>query len=202
MKTLKQIQEENRKFIIMANNPTAKTYDEALEMELDIGCIISRYELGMWYQLSTEYFWRLYNFVRNGITNERDFIFTNCGQFKLGQSFVDVDKEKRLYPLKCTKNNIPAFSKVELLAETKKKFPEWHRAQTIILGKPLTLNRVLNASGLGFLDHCLIKLGDISGIEYGHEPELIDVCEWDLTKETLEDQSEEMQREINKLLNL
>ena len=40
MKTLKQIQEENRKFIIMANNQTAKTYEEALEMELDFGCII------------------------------------------------------------------------------------------------------------------------------------------------------------------
>jgi hypothetical protein len=40
MKTLKQIQEENRKFIIMANNPTAKTYDEALEMELGYGCIV------------------------------------------------------------------------------------------------------------------------------------------------------------------
>ncbi len=41
MKTLKQIQEENRKFIIMANNPTAKTYEEALEMELGYGCIAS-----------------------------------------------------------------------------------------------------------------------------------------------------------------
>ena len=33
MKTLKQIQEENRKFIITACNPEAKTYEEALEMD-------------------------------------------------------------------------------------------------------------------------------------------------------------------------
>ena len=38
MKTLQKIQEENRKFIIMANNPSAKTYDEALEMELSFSC--------------------------------------------------------------------------------------------------------------------------------------------------------------------
>jgi hypothetical protein len=38
MKTLEQIQEENRKAIIMANNPSAKDYDEALEMELGVGC--------------------------------------------------------------------------------------------------------------------------------------------------------------------
>jgi hypothetical protein len=30
MKTLEQIQEENRRFIIMANNPEAKSYEEAL----------------------------------------------------------------------------------------------------------------------------------------------------------------------------
>lgn len=200
MKTLKQIQEENRKFIIMANNPIAKTYDEALEMELGIGCIISRYEIGMWGQLSTEYFWRLDNFVRNGITNERDFIFTNCGQFKLGQSFVDVDKEKRLYPLKCTKNNIPAVSKLELLAETKKKFPEWYRTQTIILGKPLTLSRVLIAfksMGLGYLNDSLFVIDNNIDSRYDDEKKII--CDWDLTKETLEEQSEETQREINEL---
>jgi hypothetical protein len=208
MKTLQKVQEENRKFIIMANNPTAKTYDEALDMELDIGCIISRYELGMWYQLSTEYFWRLDNFVRNGITNEHDFIFTNCGQFKLGQSFVDVDKEKRLYPLKCTKNNIPAVSKVELLAETKKKFPEWYRTQTIILGKPLTLSRVLialapsirNTGGVK-IDHYDLGLDKtlylLENMGLGCATSFLD---WDLTKETLEEQSEETQRKINALI--
>ena len=35
MKTLEQIQEENRKAIIMANNPAAKDYDEALEVEIE-----------------------------------------------------------------------------------------------------------------------------------------------------------------------
>jgi hypothetical protein len=44
MKNLEQIQEENRKSIILANNPEAKDYEEALEMELDIGCIIARHD--------------------------------------------------------------------------------------------------------------------------------------------------------------
>ena len=37
-KTIEQIQEENRKLIIRANNPEAKSYEEALEMELGFGC--------------------------------------------------------------------------------------------------------------------------------------------------------------------
>ncbi len=38
MKSLEQIQEENRKAIIMAVNPDSKSYEEALKMELGIGC--------------------------------------------------------------------------------------------------------------------------------------------------------------------
>ena len=38
MKSLEQIQEENRKAIIMAANPEAKSYKQALRMELGIGC--------------------------------------------------------------------------------------------------------------------------------------------------------------------
>lgn len=32
------IQEENRKMVIMANNPDDENYEEALEMELELGC--------------------------------------------------------------------------------------------------------------------------------------------------------------------
>lgn len=32
------IQEENRKMVIMANNPDDENYEEALEMELEFGC--------------------------------------------------------------------------------------------------------------------------------------------------------------------
>jgi hypothetical protein len=39
---MKTIQEQNREFIIMANNPTAKTYEEALEMELGFGCEVRK----------------------------------------------------------------------------------------------------------------------------------------------------------------
>ena len=59
MKTLEQIQEENTaKFIIMANNPTAKTYEEALEMELEGGCQMMSWQVNFhltikrkWYQI-------------------------------------------------------------------------------------------------------------------------------------------------------
>jgi len=41
-KTIEQIQEENRKLIILANNPEAKSYEEALEQELGFSsCICS-----------------------------------------------------------------------------------------------------------------------------------------------------------------
>lgn len=163
MKTLKQIQEENRKFIIMANNPTAKTYEEALEMELGLGCLVQ--------------------------TTEFAFPTRLCYKTK---PFNDEElwKEEGGYWVRIFNENAKPNLSEEIVNCRK------------IIGKPLTLSRVLIASGLGFLDYCLIKLGDISGIEYGHEPELIDVCEWDLTKETLEEQSEETQREVNKLFNL
>ena len=40
MKTLDQIQEENRKAIIMANNPEAQSYEEALHDELGFNCVV------------------------------------------------------------------------------------------------------------------------------------------------------------------
>ena len=103
MKTLKQIQSENREAVIMANNPKVKTYEEALEMEL---------------------------------------------------------------------------------------------------GKPLTLNRVLislKSMEIGYLDGSLFQIDSNIDNRYSDEKKII--CDWDLTKETLEEQSEETQREINKLLN-
>jgi len=104
MKTLEQIQEENRKAIIMANNPAAKDYDEALRQEGN-HCLV---------------------------------------------------------------------------------------CEGLPTGKPLTLDKILLAlSGVtitrGFKE--LIYLPD----------EGDSICKWDLTKPTLEDQSEETQRVINKL---
>ena len=160
MKTLKQIQSENRKAIIMANNPKAKTYEEALEMELGLGCLVKTT-----FPFPTMLCYRTQPFDDEKLWKEE-------GGYWVRMSVEDMKpKNKSIVPCQ------------------------------YIIGKPLTLSRVLIASGLGFLDHCLIKLGNISGIEYGHEPEVMDVCEWDLTKETIEEQSEETQREINKILN-
>lgn len=72
-----------------------------------------------------------------------------------------------------------------------------------IIGKPITLSRVLLAlkdkligyydDGLGYIVKRLFSNGWYHEVEY--------ICDWDLTKETLEEQSEETQREVNKLFN-
>jgi hypothetical protein len=54
MQELKQIQEENRKAIIMACNPEAKTYEEALELELNrvlIALSEKLYQLDSWQEI-------------------------------------------------------------------------------------------------------------------------------------------------------
>lgn len=72
-------------------------------------------------------------------------------------------------------------------------------------GEELTLSRVLLAlkdkqigyydDGLGYIviKKRLFSVGYYDEVEY--------ICDWDLTKETLEEQSEETQRRINKLFN-
>ena len=167
MKTLKQIQEENRKFIIMANNPTAKTYEEALEMELDIGCIASV----------------------NG----------NDPQPIISQGF-DYDKQKKVFGFTYAKD-IESTCDDSIFF-----FPNCSDLK--IIGKPLTLSRVLNAfksMGLGYLNDSLFVINDdlffIPEYDSGFSDLRKNICDWNPKKETLEDQSEETQREINKLLN-
>ncbi len=70
---------------------------------------------------------------------------------------------------------------------------------TEIIGKPLTLSRVLLAlkdKKIGFSDK---DLGAIWKGEYIYDDY---IYEWDLTKETLEEQSEETQRGINSYLTI
>lgn len=138
MKTLQKVQEENRKFIIMANNPSAETYKEALEMELGFGCLVKRRQTGT-------------------ITNYYDI---NTDDRSLFDSAFEV------------------------------------------IGKPLTLSRVLNAlrnyhfSKIWYF--CFdVKSCNIYG--YNHKEEIIFTAYWDLTKETLEEQSEETKRKINEI---
>ena len=70
-----------------------------------------------------------------------------------------------------------------------------------IKGKPLTLSRVLLAleyKQIGFYDGSLIEVVETNGYykeDYNHP-----ICDWELTKETLEEQSEECQRAVYKLL--
>jgi hypothetical protein len=143
MKTLEQIQEENRKAIILANNPEAKDYDEALEMELGVGC-----------------------------------------RFDSGESVFFIFRE--------TMEHLYFSQEGDFWIE--KLRPE-HIKDHRIIGKPLTLDRVLiaaskvsltyypHSNGLNLNSHIIWEL----------------LAMWNLTKPTLEDQSEKTQRVINKL---
>lgn len=157
MKPLYQIQEENRKAIIMACNPEAKTYEEALEVEFEEGCQV--------------------------LINDHPAIVI----FKsLGYYFsYKKDKNSSVQYYRNKTNN-----KLE------------------ILGKPLTLNRVLialdsteqgencviNTCGKFYLNNCLPKNADSVDCFWSEN------LYWDLTKETLEEQSEECQRGTAELL--
>jgi len=149
MKKLKQIQEENRKQIILANNPEAKDYDEALEMELGVGC-----------------------------------------RFDSGESVFFIFRE--------TMEHLYFSREGDFWIE--KLRPE-HIKDHRIIGKPLTLDRVLiaanNLEATYYPDSNGLKIG-IFNHDKDEEKEFLAM--WDLTKSTLEEQTEETQRAINKLL--
>ena len=69
--------------------------------------------------------------------------------------------------------------------------------------KPLTLSRVLLAlkdKQIGFYNDCLGEVWEIASGGY-REDHLEYICDWDLKKETLEEQAEEVQTKINELFN-
>ena len=153
MKTLEQIQEENRKAIILANNPEAKDYEVALDMELDVG-----------------------------------------GRFDSGESIFFIFRKSMEH----------VYFSQEGDFWVEKLRPESIKDGNKILGKPLTLDRVLIA--LGKLDqHVIYAIADsgyLVSINHGHYETFVNnVCYWDLTKPTLEQQTPETQRSINELLN-
>ena len=142
MKTLKEIQLENRKFIIMANNPEAKTYDEALEMELGNGCLLDDvYHRG------------------DSLSHENFVEILKYGQNNFLDTFISYGESLDMFIEPCEWEDREIF-------------------QYKIIGKPLTLSRVLIAFGRESLD--LWK---------------------DLKEETLEEQSEEVQRDFNSKIN-
>ena len=71
-----------------------------------------------------------------------------------------------------------------------------------IIGKPLTLDRVLLALKnyeIGFAENSLCYWSQPSWYD-DDEYNIRELCEWDLTKSTLEEQSEETQRAVYGLL--
>ncbi len=163
-KTLQQIQEENRRQIIMACNPEAKSYEEALQLELQReGCLIN-VTLVRGKRLA-----RVLSF-------DADF----------GRNTVDIFflEERKMYSFLETTYNKPE-----------------------IIGKPLTLDRLFltlnEACGIhiiawschGFIKQLVVRASSCQGKRPGDI-----VLDWDLTKQTLEEQTEEVQRSINKIL--
>ncbi len=149
MKTLEQIQEENRKAIILANNPEAKDYDEALGMELGVGC-----------------------------------------RFDSGESVFFIFRE--------TMEHLYFSREGDFWIE--KLRPE-HIKDHRIIGKPLTLDRVLVS-----INHLIAKIEphrlSQPYLIFYRLPDYNEVFTWDLTKPTLtlEEQTEETQKAVAKLL--
>jgi hypothetical protein len=150
MKTLEQIQEENRKAIILANNPEAKDYEEALEMDQKdlrktlLANLITAYWCG-----------RVWEAWQVGTMTEDDFSEIEEGDDGFEELVTD-------------------------------------------LHKPLTLDRVLIAlepypNNWGIVAGHIAKINR-KACSYDFK------CKWDLTKLTLEEQTEETQKAVAKLL--
>ena len=151
-KTLQQIQQENRKFILEAIHGCS--YEEAIEKELGVGC-----------KVKIKRFFSIKDF------NEEIFIIDNYCDFSTENLFRTIGSP-------------------------------YHNEITEIIGKPLTLSRVLLAlkdKKIGFYDDSLGEIWQGGGSFY-REDNVEYICDWDLTKETLEEQTEETQRAINKIL--
>lgn len=164
-KTLEQIQEENRKQIILANNPEAKDYDEALDMEVGFGCKVIA-------------------------SDDCPEIINKTGWHHSAIS-GDVYKVKRWSVMDSDSSYVVEDKHYLEQPEEYKHWTNIYRIKQII-GKPLTLDRVILT---------LQNIGDGDLYWNYNEKPLINLCGyWDLTKPTLEEQTEDCQREINKLI--
>ena len=170
-KTLEQIQQENRKFILEAIHGCS--YEEALKKELGFGCkAIDKMHL----------------FFGEPSPEEMTLVYGNA---------VDGEESDPLYFLHYRGIPCARFSKQEIC--DKDKFE--------IIGKPLTLSRVLLAlkdKQIGFYNDCLGEVWEIASGSY-REDHLEYICDWNLAlgeiELTLEEQTEETQKVINKLFN-
>ena len=159
---IKQIQEHNRKAIILANNPEAKDYEEALEMELKFGCIVMDI---------------LHQFFGKSDPTPMELIY-------------DTGDES-YYFTHYRANPVIQFEKEEIV----------NRERFKIIGKPLDLSRVLiaasNLEATYYPDSNGLRVG-IFNHDKDEKKEFMVM--WDLTKPTLEEQTEETQLSIAKLL--
>ena len=163
-KPLKQIQQENRKFILEAIHGCS--YEEALKKELGFGCkVIDKMHL----------------FFGEPSPEEMTLVYGNA---------VDGEESDPLYFLHLRGNPCVSFSKQVIF--DKDRFE--------IIGKPLTLSRVLLAiSKHGYYDD--IWFGDLYNDSYETLEFDIKGVAFNLFKETLEERSEETQRGLNKFFN-
>ena len=160
MKNLKQIQEENRKAIIMANNVEAKDYEEALEMELSFGCVVMDI---------------LHQFFGKSDPTPMELIYDT------GDDSYHFTHYRA--------NPVIKFEKGEII--DRKRFK--------IIGKPITLDRVLIATQNKFFCSIMSEKKSILHIEYNERIDDPLWIKWDLTKPTLEEQTEDCQRAVHKL---
>lgn len=130
MKTIKEIQEENRKLIILANNPEAKSYDEARKTIIE--------KKGWNYEDECKY-----NAIDNVI-----------------RLYYDLTLDRVLMAIKqvCRKK-------------------KYHTGFALLL-----------------------RYSEIFYIEHELDDSMTSFGKWDLTKPTLEEQTQQTQIEINKLL--
>ena len=146
-KSLKQIQQENRKFILEAIHGCS--YEDALEKELGVGCKV-----------------KIKSFMSTQDFNEEIFVIDDYCDFFTENLFRTIGSSH-------------------------------HNEITEIIGKPLTLFRVLLALPSELYYY---KSGNLLYIaKSNQDPKEQITC--DLTKETLEEQTEETQRGINELSN-
>ena len=159
-KTLEQIQQENRKFILEAIHGCS--YEEAIKKELGVGC-----------KVKIKRFFSIKDF------NEEIFIIDNYCDFSIENLFRTIGSS-------------------------------YHNEITEIIGKPLTLSRVLLAfknkevrTQFGYRLYFGIESSKICSLRMHSrtaEKFMEGEFDWDLKKETLEEQTEETQRGINKIL--
>ena len=153
-KTLKQIQQENRKFILEAIHGCS--YEEALKKELGFNCKVID---------------KKHQFFGESAPVEMTLVCEG------GDEISDL-----LYFLHFRGNPCVSFSKQDIF--DKDKFE--------IIGKPITLSRVLLA---------IYKHEYYEDILFDYSSVYLKGVSFDLTKETLEEQSEEVQTKINELFN-